>query len=54
MLLTTLLRDKIPPVISLNPLLGAKQDPSFKEKLKNWSLSLANKGAEVSIGEIAK
>ncbi|NEP40403.1 MULTISPECIES: hypothetical protein [unclassified Okeania] len=32
----------------------AKQDPSFKEKLKSWSQSLLNKGTEAGIAEFAK
>jgi uncharacterized protein YjbI with pentapeptide repeats len=32
----------------------AKQDPSFKEKLKNWSLSITGKGAETAVVESIK
>ena len=32
----------------------AKQDPSFKEKLKNWSLSITGKGAETAVLESIK
>ncbi|NES73719.1 MAG: hypothetical protein F6K24_55295, partial [Okeania sp. SIO2D1] len=32
----------------------AKQDPSFKEKLKSWSQSLLSKGTEAGVTELAK
>ncbi|MGB3404174.1 MAG: pentapeptide repeat-containing protein [Microcoleaceae cyanobacterium] len=32
----------------------AKQDPSFKEKLKSWSLSITGKGAETAVVESIK